>query len=207
MTHSHRDPYIHALTFSCYHGHRFLQSDRTRAWLAEAINQACEELHYGLIAYVFMLEHVHLMVQPEANAAPVQRYRQRIKHPVGKKAINHIATHHPDWLERITRQRGKRIERLFWQPGHGYDRLVYSEHEAMRTIEYIHDNPVRRGLATKPSDWKWSSASWYGQRIDGPCRVHGLRARGHRVPWPASCPRPHLISKLSQTTSRGLADS
>ena len=27
-------------------------------------------------------------------------------------------------------------------------------------IEYIHANPVRRGLVSKAEDWKWSSAGW-----------------------------------------------
>ena len=30
-----------------------------------------------------------------------------------------------------------------------------------RMIEYIHGNPVRRGLALRPENWKWSSAGWH----------------------------------------------
>jgi hypothetical protein len=29
-------------------------------------------------------------------------------------------------------------------------------------IDYIHNNPVRRGLVANPEDWEWSSARWYG---------------------------------------------
>ena len=28
-------------------------------------------------------------------------------------------------------------------------------------VEYIHLNPVRRGLVAKPEDWTWSSAAEY----------------------------------------------
>ena len=28
-------------------------------------------------------------------------------------------------------------------------------------IEYLHGNPVRRGLVAKAEDWEWSSARWY----------------------------------------------
>ena len=28
-------------------------------------------------------------------------------------------------------------------------------------IEYIHNNPVRRGLVARAEDWKWSSAGWF----------------------------------------------
>jgi putative transposase len=28
-------------------------------------------------------------------------------------------------------------------------------------IDYIHANPVRRGLVARVEDWEWSSARWY----------------------------------------------
>jgi hypothetical protein len=28
-------------------------------------------------------------------------------------------------------------------------------------IDYLHTNPVRRGLVAKAEDWEWSSARWY----------------------------------------------
>jgi len=31
----------------------------------------------------------------------------------------------------------------------------------MQMIEYIHANPVRRGLVDMAGDWPWSSAAWY----------------------------------------------
>jgi putative transposase len=31
----------------------------------------------------------------------------------------------------------------------------------MSMMEYIHLNPVRRGLADRAVDWKWSSAGWF----------------------------------------------
>ena len=31
----------------------------------------------------------------------------------------------------------------------------------MTMIDYIHLNPVRRGLVGRASDWRWSSAGWY----------------------------------------------
>jgi REP element-mobilizing transposase RayT len=33
-------------------------------------------------------------------------------------------------------------------------------------IEYIHDNPVRRGLVEKATDWVWSSARFYAGEIN-----------------------------------------
>jgi len=34
--------------------------------------------------------------------------------------------------------------------------------DALRAmIDYIHANPVRRGLVARAEDWEWSSARWY----------------------------------------------
>jgi putative transposase len=69
----------------------------------------------------------------------------------------------------------------FWQEGPGYDRNLKRAATIQAAIDYIHLNPVRRGLATRAIDWKWSSASWYlldppkQQHADLPI-VHGLRA-------------------------------
>jgi len=67
----------------------------------------------------------------------------------------------PHWLPRVTRLRGTRIERHFWLPGGGYDRNIETSTALLRMIDYIHMNPVRRGLIETPSEWKWSSAAWY----------------------------------------------
>jgi hypothetical protein len=37
------------------------------------------------------------------------------------------------------------------------------------SIDYIHNNPVTRGLVEQATDWRWSSARWYAsdrQMID-----------------------------------------
>ena len=38
-------------------------------------------------------------------------------------------------------------------------------------IDYIHMNPVRRGLCEKPEEWRWSSADWYLGAGEVPIRV------------------------------------
>ena len=54
--------HAHELTFSCYNGYKFLSAERTCLWLAESINEARTDWNFDLWAYVFMPEHVHLIV-------------------------------------------------------------------------------------------------------------------------------------------------
>jgi len=61
---------------------------------------------------------------------------------------------------RVERSNG-RVEHRFWQQGGGYDRIITHLHTAWKAVDYIHNNPVRRGLAANSTDWVWSSARWY----------------------------------------------
>jgi putative transposase len=67
---------------------------------------------------------------------------------------------HP--LERLTvRQRPGVTTFRFWQEGPGYDRNLSEPSTAVAAIDYVHRNPVRRGLVERAVDWKWSSARYY----------------------------------------------
>jgi len=166
--------HAHELTFSCYRRIPFLSKDQSRQWLADAINQACEQQAYRLWAYVFMPEHIHLLVWAENEVYDIAGLRHAIKSPVARRAIDHLALSSPELLKKITRTRGSRIERLFWQPGGGYDRNIDNTGTLRSVIDYLHMNPVRRGLVDMPEQWEWSSARWYRTGEEGPCIVHPL---------------------------------
>lgn len=54
----------HELTFSCFRRFAFLKAERTCQWLADAIQTARVKHSFDLWAYVFMPDHVHLIVHP-----------------------------------------------------------------------------------------------------------------------------------------------
>jgi putative transposase len=168
--------HAHALTVSCYRGYRFLEAERTCAWLAEAIEAARKELQFMLWAYVFMPNHAHLLILPRHNPYDISAIRKRIKAPVASRAIAFLEQRAPEWIPRITRRRGAKVERLFWQSGGGYDRNLIEPSTLMATLDYIHMNPVRWALAERAADWKWSSASWYAGSSDCPLRPDAIPA-------------------------------
>ena len=78
--------------------------------------------------------------------------------------------HHPltisDVMESIKVSSTRRINRgrgelgLLWQ-GRFFDRAVRTAKEYHETVEYIHWNPVKAGLVSRPEDWPWSSVHDY----------------------------------------------
>jgi len=151
--------HAHELTFSCYQDYKLLDADRSRGWLRESLETARAEFEFDLWSYVFMPEHVHLIVRPRRRVYDIAQICKAIKEPVGRTAMKYPRKHRPDWLPKLTRQRGKRRERLSWQSGGGYDRNITEAKTLLSMIDYIHMNPVRRGLVDRAVDWPWSSAA------------------------------------------------
>jgi len=61
------------------------------------------------------------------------------------------------WMRspRVATGRGLRSRGPFWQPRY-YDFNVFHEQKLVEKLDYMHQNPVQRGLVTRPEDWKWS---------------------------------------------------
>jgi len=152
------------LTWSCYRHYAFLNRERTRQWLCEALDAARTEYGFQLWAYVLMPEHVHLLVNPGEAPQRMSRFLQAVKEPVARKAIRYLKSNGAEWLARVTVREGARVRRRFWQPGGGYDRNITSANVLRAVIDYLHANPVRRGLVATAEDWEWSSARWYAGR-------------------------------------------
>jgi hypothetical protein len=58
----------------------------------------------------------------------------------------------------------------FWQRRF-YDFNVWSQKKKMEKLEYLHRNPVERGLVSSPRDWVWSFCAWYQGSDDGLVRI------------------------------------
>jgi len=54
----------------------------------------------------------------------------------------------------------------FWQVRY-YDFPVWSERKRIEKLRYIHRNPVKRGLVSRPEDWRWSSFAHYATGAEG----------------------------------------
>ena len=133
-----------------------------------------------LVAFVYMPEHIHMLVNPRLPEPQVDRFLARLKQPYSIEIKNLLVAVQSPLLCRLTvRERpGKHCFR-FWQEGPGYDRNINSVDALKASLNYIHMNPVRRGLCEKPTDWPWSSARYYmleppRQQFPDLPYIHGL---------------------------------
>ena len=158
IKHYHEPGHLHELTFSCYRRMPLLTNDGWRAMLAESINRATERHHYRLIAFVFMPEHVHLLVYPDQEAASISELLKAIKRPYSWRIKQVLQQSQSPLLQKLTVQQRPGVRAFrYWQEGPGYDRNLTEPGTLLAAIDYIHLNPVKRGLCPSAVDWKWSS--------------------------------------------------
>jgi len=163
--------HAHYLTFSCFRRQPFLRGERACRWLAEAIGRARTAVPFDLWAYVFMPEHVHLLIRPRP-AQGISGILKAIKQPVAVESLRFVKANEPGFLPRMAHVQscGKTSHR-FWQRGGGYDKNIWTDAEAHEKIAYIHANPVRRGLVEHPREWFWSSWRAWEEGVEKPLRV------------------------------------
>ena len=130
--------------------------------LSDAIDRATQRHIYRLVAFVYMPEHVHLLVAPGSGASSVSQLLRAIKRPFSYRIKQLLELSKSTLLDQLTIRQRPGVETFrYWQEGPGYDRNLAHGQTLLAAIDYIHLNPVRRGMVDHSVDWNWSSARWY----------------------------------------------
>ena len=181
VKHYHEPGDFHEFTFSCFHRRPLLTNNTWRTYLSESINVVCDPSLFRLIAFAYMPEHVHLLIYPLENKPDLGRLLALIKQPTSRRVKQDLIDNRSRLLKQLTvQERPEKMVFRYWQEGPGYDRNLQTVKAVLSAIDYIHLNPVRRGLCQQASDWRWSSARWYesdGQNQDADLpAIHGVPA-------------------------------
>jgi len=161
--------HAHLLTFSCYHRLPLLSDPKRCVLLSEAVSRAVLRHGFGLVAFVYMPDHVHLIVFPVNPEARIAKLLFAIKRPFSQRVKRIFEEEASPLLTELTiRERPGRTTFRFWQEGGGYDRNITNVKTLRTTVEYLHNNPVRRGLCKSPDQWKWSSWRYYFEPDEWP---------------------------------------
>jgi putative transposase len=174
--HSYNIPgHAHELTFSCFHRLRLLNRGRSRRWFVDAMESARRDHRFHIWAYVIMPEHIHIIIHPQEPNYQIKLIRTALKVPVQRRALRYLHRAMPSYLEKLCdKQPNGEVHYRFWQRGGGYDRNITEFGTLESMIEYIHLNPVRRGLVRHATDWVWSSARFYAGTVSVPIRMDPL---------------------------------
>jgi putative transposase len=127
VKHCHESGDLHELTFSCYKRQPLLTNDVWRRRFARSIDAAGEELDLRLAAFVFMPEHVHMLVVPIGCEPAIDGYLARIKQPFSKWVKQQLSEAKSPLVARLTvQERPVKTCFRFWQEGPGYNSRLFA---------------------------------------------------------------------------------
>jgi putative transposase len=159
--------HLHFITFTCYRRLPLLHSVRARNVFVSLLDEVRDRYGFSLVGYVVMPEHIHLLISEPVKGTPstvVQVLKQRVSRRLRRKRrapagqLNLIFASDDHSLPR------------FWQRRF-YDFNVWSLKKKVEKLQYMHMNPLKRGLVAHPKDWPWSSCSFYSKCKQGLIRI------------------------------------
>ncbi len=106
--------------------------------VTDALAASRRKLGFLLCGYVVMPDHWHALIWTTFPLT-ISRAVQDIKWTAASS------------LNRARGTRGAVWQHQFW------DRFVRHQKEFAGRLDYLHLNPVRKGLVSRPQDWRWSS--------------------------------------------------
>src|SRR5271156_1587024 len=135
---------LQLITCSCYRRRPLLGTARRRDAFLRIQNEVRERYQFWLVGYVVMPEHIHLLIAEPKVGTPStvmqvlkQRVAQRLR---GKRRQRSNKNQMRLWTEAPAE-----APRSFWQRRF-YDFNVWSAKKRVEKLNYMHRNPVKRGL-------------------------------------------------------------
>ena len=127
------------LTFCCARRHPWFASKDVVALASQQIFNTAQRFDVAVIAYCFMPDHAHLLIEACTDAADAARFVHQAKQRSGFACAQ-------IWGGPL------------WQPSY-YDRILRDEDATLAVARYIVENPVRAGLVASPRDYPFSGST------------------------------------------------
>ena len=130
----------------------------------ESLQYCQQQKGLELFAYVIMSNHIHLMARSQNG--DLSGTIRDFKSFTSKKMLDVLNTNmesRSDWMKMVfeyhAKFKSKQTHQIWTHENHA--EYIYSQKFIEQKIEYIHNNPVRSGIVTKPEDYLYSSARNY----------------------------------------------
>ena len=140
-----------------------LKQDKCKDIIVDSLRFLVADGRIELNAFVIMNNHIHLIWQPLGDWTP-----EKIQHSLlsftAHKFKNHLQENHEQFLQQF-KVDAKDRKYQFWERNPlGID--LDNEQMFLQKFNYIHQNPVVKGLCLLPEDYHYSSAKFYELGID-----------------------------------------
>jgi putative transposase len=139
---------LHFITSTCLRHQEKLGLEKHRDLLCQLLEQLRVKYRFNIVGYVVMPSNFHILLsEPEMETAEevIMTLRQRFQ----RRYNTSVRLDESAWEKKIA------------------DKHVVGADQIVGTLSFMHEAPVKAGLAIHPSDWEWSSARRYAGLPEG----------------------------------------
>jgi putative transposase len=138
---------VYFITAVAHQRHPFFATDEEVNRLRETLRAVKEIYPFTMRGFVFLREHVHLLLQvgPGVDISQTMHSLKR------------------NYTLNYKKGRGENGRVTLWQKGF-WDHVIRDERDFLNHLDYIHYNPVKHGYVSKPEDYPHSSYQEYVRR-------------------------------------------
>ena len=133
--------YRYFLTFCTDSRQRLFSISPAVALVLGQIEQITTQEEFAIVAYCFIPDHVHLLVEGRAEWSDCRRFIARAKQFSGFH---------------YSRSFGGRL----WQR-YGFEHVLRNEETTLKVVRYILNNPLRAGIVTRVEDYPFAGSQMY----------------------------------------------
>ncbi|HIJ94343.1 MAG TPA: transposase [Desulfuromonadales bacterium] len=128
--------------------------------LLDALRYRQENNNWKIYGYVFLENHIHLLVQADNLAEDLPRFKSF----TARRLIDYLEECKAERLLKqmafFRKEHKQDREYQCWEEG-SHPQLIENEEVLRQKLEYMHLNPVKRGYVDDPIHWRYSSARDY----------------------------------------------
>ncbi len=118
-----------------------------------------------IYSYVILENHLHMIAQSDDIAKTISKFKTHTARKLIGLLIEKNVTTILDQLRFYKKAHKSDREYQLWQEGIK-PKLIQSDSMMIRYINYIHNNPIKRGYVDEAAHWRYSSARNY-EGVDG----------------------------------------
>ncbi len=169
----HLDDRVHFVTSTIVDWIPVFTSKKYFTILIDTVKHLQKEKGIKVYAYVILDNHFHFIL----SCDDLSNTMRSLKRFTANKIIQELKDENKtDILEKFRKQ--KRTYKAnstyqVWQEGF-HPKLISTEDMLAQKIDYIHQNPIRKGLVKKITDWEYSSARYYYLDEEGLIKIESI---------------------------------
>jgi putative transposase len=119
-----------------------------------------QEDNFKLYAYVILENHIHIVASSDDIGQSMAKFKRHTARELLKLLQKENVTTILDQLTFYKKAHKSDREYQVWQEGI-QPKLIQSDGMMIRKINYVHQNPVKRGYVDEAKHWRYSSARDY----------------------------------------------